>query len=645
MPHGRTRRILLVQENIQSARYTRFLLEEAGYLVDWRPTVTPEMLRTESPSDAVLFDFHFLDGGELSGQRMMREHPGWRAVPLLVAASVSDRETRLLLRSQGADEVIPKPFSAQELIIRLEALFRATSPSLPIPNPKAESTVNPAFLRQLAQFAASHTSPEAMEATMVQLLLFLRGAMAFDVGYVCAEGASGRYCVVAHVGDATCKNARWYVPGMSYTGWIAEHKQALVVPDIDKEDRVRMLGRERGGNRHFHSFLGVPILRDEHVIGTVEVAFYRPGAPNERTLHAMERAGQIAALALSNSQARRELTRQVGRGSNNDQEEIEMLPLVCQSAAMQDVLRAASRVRESAVPVLVTGETGTGKGVMARYLHQSTARRRQPFVWISCATIPESFQFRELFGIEKSIGPGIDGRAGRLEECGQGTLFLDEVGHMSLSLQAKLLRVLDDRQFSRVGANTVLHFAGRVVAATSVNLQAAIQAGTFLPELYHRLALIELCLPPLRQRSEDIPALAQHFNERFRLEQRLPVTELSAYQLWQLTTLPWPGNVRELKNAVERSILLSDGAEFALPGTCAPVAHQADFNLEHVLAHAMENQWSVPDLEQQYARYIYEQVGRNKAQACRILKINYRTLCNHLGSKGEALPSVISRPN
>ena len=645
MSQGRPLRILLVQENIQSARYTRFLLEEAGYVVDWRSAVTPDLLRTESLSDAVLFDVHCLDREELAGQRLMREHPRWRTVPSLVAAVVPNRDTRMLLRSLGADEVIPKPFSAQELVIRLQALFRVASPTLPLPAREDEYAQRPAFHHERVQFAASHTSPEAVEATLLQLLRSLRRVMAFDVGYVCAEGAHDRYCVVAHVGDATCNNARWYVPGMSYTGWIVEQKQPLVVPDIDKEGRVRMLGRERGGNRHFHSFLGVPIVREEHVIGTVEVAFYRPSATNRQILEAMERAGQIASLALSNEQARRELTRQVGRGSGNDHEESEILPLVCQSAAMQEVLRVASRVRESAVPILLTGETGTGKGVMARYLHQSAARRRHPFVAISCATIPEAFQSRELFGIENLAVPGVEGRAGRFEECGEGTLFLDEVGHMPLSLQTKLLRVLDERQFSRIGASVPLHFGGRVVAATSADLKAAMQAGTFLPELYHRLALIELHMPPLRARREDIDTLAQHFNERFRLEQKLPVTELSMRCLRQLALQPWPGNVRELKNAIERSILLSDGAELTPPIVLSEVADQLPFSVGPLLDHAIENQWSAFDLENRYARYVYEQAGRNKAQACRVLKINYRTLCNHLEGEGEASSPNAARPN
>ncbi len=643
MQQGRALRILLVQENIQSARYTRFLLEEAGYLVDWRPAITTDLLGTESLSDAVFFDFHCLDREELAEHRLMREHPRWRAVPSLVAATVCDRKTRLLIRSLGADEILPKPFSAQELGIRLRALFRVASPTLLLTACQAAYAERPASVRDSAQFAASHTSPEAMEATMLQLLRSLHRTMAFDVGYVCAEGAPNRYCIVAHVGDATCNNARWYVPGMSYTGWIVEHKQPLIVPNIDKEARVRMLGRERGGNRRFHSFLGVPILREQHVVGTVEVGFYRPSATNRQTLQAMERVGKIASLALSNEQARRELTLQAGRGSSNDHDETEIFPFVCQSPAMQEVLRIASQVRESAVPILLTGETGTGKGVMARYLHQSAERRRHPFVTLSCATIPEAFQSRELFGMERSVAPEIEGRAGRFEECGEGTLFLDDVSYMPLSLQVKLLRVLDERRFSRTGAGTALHFAGRVIAASSADLQAAMRAGTLLPELYHRLALIELRLPPLRFRREDIVALARHFNERFRLEQKLPVTELSRHLLRQLAVQSWPGNVRELKNTIERSILLSDGAELTPPTALADGAGETAFSLGPMLEHAMENQWSVSDLENRYARYVYEQVGRNKAQACRILKINYRTLCNHLGLEVQTASSFALR--
>jgi DNA-binding NtrC family response regulator len=361
------------------------------------------------------------------------------------------------------------------------------------------------------------------------------------------------------------------------------------------------------------------------------VGCFRAGAWSERSLEAVEVAGQVATIALRNPKIRHQLSTQVRRRSGAEADDAHIPPIFCQSSAMQEVLQVAARVRESAVPVLITGETGSGKEIMARYLHEAAARRQHPFVPVLCAAVPETFQSREMFGIEKGAAPGVEGRGGRFEECGAGTLYLDEIGSMSLSLQAKLLRVLEERRFSRVGSGSSQYFAGRVVASTSTDLNAAMETGSFLPELYHRLALIELRVPPLRERLEDIPALAQHFAEQFCVEQKLPLHRLAPQLLGRLTTHAWPGNVRELKNAVERSLLLSDGAEITFAGR-QDSPPPSEFSMTHLLEQAMEKQWSVPELQLKYSHYVYEQVGRNKAHACRILRINYRTLCNYLES-------------
>ena len=633
-------RILLVQENIQSARSTRALLEETGYLVDWRPALTPSMLEADSPSDAVLFDLHFPGEEELASLHCLRADPRWSTVPKLVVASLLDRDTLLLLRRMQADEVVAKPISAQELLLRVQALLRTASLQQPVDGHKPARRLHSDSIDDLAHLAAECSSPDAVEAILIRTLRSLRREIPFDVGYVCVEAAPERYSLVAQMGDEDCHPPRWYELGNRYTGWIALHKRSLMIADMGKDGRVKLLKEERAANSRILSFFGVPLICEEHVVGTLEVGSHRAGAWSERSMEAVEVAAQIACSVLSSPELRHGLSVEVSRRSPAEADQPPAAAIVCRSPAMQQVLRVASRIRESPVPVLITGESGSGKDVMARYLHQAAARRQHPFVAVLCAAVPETFQVREMFGIDKGVAPGVEGRMGRFEECGGGTLFLDEVGRMPLSLQARLLRVLEERTFSRIGSSQSRGFAGRVVAATGMDLHAAMAAGHFLPELYHRLAVVELRIPALRLRREDIAPLAQHFAERFSLEHTLPLRRFSARMLQELEQRLWPGNVRELSNAVERSLLLDDDRELLARNPAEEPGALVARPGSDLLGQMMEEQWSVPDLQLHYARYVYERVGRNKARACRALRINYRTLCHYLESESAALPAT-----
>ena len=629
------RRILLVQENIQSARSTRQLLEEAGYLVVWRPTVTPALLRTEAPSDAVLFDLHSLDDEELASFHSLRAHPRWRAAPTLVMVGKFDRDTRSLQRRMQADEVVAKPIGSSELLLRVQALFRTARTEEPTEGQEPRKVLRPASIHNLAHLAADYSSLEAVEAILIQVLRSLRREVPFDVGFVCVEASPERYSLVAQTGDERCHPPRWYGLGESYTGWIALHKRPLMIPSVSKDPGVELPDAELLATHKLLSFFGIPVMYGERVVGTLELGSYRTGAWSERVIEAVQVAGRIASIALRSPQVRHGLSMEVSRQLPAEPDEQQRPPIICRSSAMQDVLRIAARVRESSVPVLITGESGSGKDVMAQYLHGAAARRQQPFIAVLCAAVPEMFQLREMFGVDKAVAPGGEGRVGRFEECGHGTLFLDEVGRMSLTLQAKLLRVLEERRFSRIGASQSQPFLGRVIAATSLNLQAAMEAGQFLPELYYRLAVIELRIPPLQARREDIGPLAQHFAEHFCRKYKLPPHRFSAEVLQELAKRPWPGNIRELSNVVERSLLLFDGTLVD-----APIQDGGEHSGNDLLEKIVGQQWSVPDLQLRYSRYVYERVGRNKAHACRVLQINYRTLCHYLASATSSSPQA-----
>jgi DNA-binding NtrC family response regulator/DNA-binding response OmpR family regulator len=632
MPKGR---VLLIHENVQSARFIQRLLEEAGHAVEWRPSLTPALLRSGAIPEAVVFDLHSLDPEDQASLRSMCEHPRWKAVPVLVTATILPRKARFLLSRIGADDVMLRPLrpaDGQELLVRLGTLISYTEQKQTAPStaliPVGQQSRRDTSAADVATLASASVSPRSAEAMLVQLLRSFRRTVPFDVGFVCAETELDRYMVVAHLGDDSFETARWYEPGMSYTGWIALHKRPLVIPDIERESRVRMMGRELGTNRNLHSFIGVPLMYEGHVVGTMEAGCYRSGALGGRSAVALQHTAEVAALALGELQARQQLAQQVLQRFHATEQD-RSTALVCESPSMRNLLRAVSKIRESRAPVLITGETGTGKEILARHLHAMSSRRQQPFIAVSCAAVAESFQSRELFGIEAGVLPGVEKCPGRFEEAEDGTLLLDEIGHMSISLQTKLLRTIDQRSFSRIGSREVRPFTGRIVATTTVDLGAAISAGTFLPELYHRLAVVRLAIPPLRSRPEDIGPLFQHFARILSEEHNSPTPELMPEWIARMMAYSWPGNVRELRNAVERSILLHEGETFSFGAEQEEIRQAAGDSL---MAMAMREHWSVPELQARYARFVFEQVDRNKAHACRILQINYRTLCNHLAT-------------
>jgi transcriptional regulator with GAF, ATPase, and Fis domain len=233
--------------------------------------------------------------------------------------------------------------------------------------------------------------------------------------------------------------------------------------------------------------------------------------------------------------------------------------------AIREMEKFIARVAPTGSTVLIRGESGTGKELVARAIHRNSPRLDRAFVAINCAAITDTLLESELFGHEKGAFTGAAGQQkGKIEAADGGTLFLDEVGELALSLQAKLLRVLQERQFERVGGTRPVHVDIRLVAATNRDLKAAIQSGAFRQDLYYRLNVVSLTTPPLRQRREDIPLLASHFVHMHARKVRRPVRGVSAAALSHLMQYDWPGNIRELENAIERAVVLGS-TEWVLP--------------------------------------------------------------------------------
>jgi len=236
--------------------------------------------------------------------------------------------------------------------------------------------------------------------------------------------------------------------------------------------------------------------------------------------------------------------------------------LIGESPAMQQVYRLISKVLHNPVTVLLGGETGTGKELVARAIHDYGSRRSQPFIAQNCSALPEQLLESELFGHVKGAFTGaIADRKGKFVLADGGTIFLDEIGDMSPMLQAKMLRVLQEKEVDTVGAETPLQVDVRVIAATHRDLEQLVQDGTFREDLYYRLNVVPIAMPPLRDHSEDIRLLAQHFLDKFSAENDLPPMKLGKDALRELMAYSWPGNVRELENLIERAVILCDGTK------------------------------------------------------------------------------------
>ena len=310
--------------------------------------------------------------------------------------------------------------------------------------------------------------------------------------------------------------------------------------------------------------------------------------------------------------------------------------IVGRSRAMRDLFQTLETVARTASTILISGETGTGKEVVARAIHHASPRRGQRFVALNCSAIPENLLEAEIFGHVRGAFTGAIGtRQGRLEQAHRGTLFLDEVGTMSMSLQMKLLRVLQEREFERVGDNQTIKVDVRVIAATNADLGRMVAEGGFREDLYYRLNVIPVTLPPLRDRREDIPLLVQHFLQKFCNEAGRPVMTVSQAAMRPLMTYAWPGNVRQLENAMERAVALSGPRTQIEIGDLPPDIQQASDAGDLIPGLALPDDGLdfdafISRIEHEVIRRALERTGGNKAAAATVLNLKRTTLVEKL---------------
>ncbi len=343
---------------------------------------------------------------------------------------------------------------------------------------------------------------------------------------------------------------------------------------------------------------------------------------------------QALKLAIDRTLARRRLERENQRLAAEIGERDQLVDLIGRSPAMHTLFARVERLAGTQATILLTGESGTGKELAARALHQLSTRREKPFVAVNCAAIPEGLLEAEFFGVERGAYTGADRmRVGRFEAAADGTIFLDEIGELPLLLQPKLLRVLQEGKITRVGSSAEIPVDVRVVAATNRELLAEIAAGRFRQDLYYRLNVVPLALPPLRERREDIALLAEHFAARAARRHGLAQARFPAVVRKALIEYAWPGNVRELANVVERLTLLSEGGEVRLedlpPELAGKPQGEGGFRLP-----AQGLSWEAH--EREALRQALELSGGNRARAARLLDLPYKAFLYRLEKHGLA---------
>jgi formate hydrogenlyase transcriptional activator len=395
-------------------------------------------------------------------------------------------------------------------------------------------------------------------------------------------------------------------------GWVWQSQQPLVIASLAGERRWPHF-LERVKPYGVQSSSGLPLTTARRRLGTLVFACKQPSAYDPADVCFLQLVANQVAVAVENALAFQEieaLKDQLAKEKAYLEEEVrtehDFGEIVGESAALRRVLKKVETVAPTDSTVLIYGETGTGKELIARALHERSPRRGRTFVKLNCAAIPTGLLESELFGHEKGAFTGaISQKVGRFELAHRGTMFLDEVGDVPPELQPKLLRVLQEQEFERLGSTRTINVDVRLVAATNRDLAAMVADGRFRSDLYYRLNVFPLALPPLRERPEDIPRLVRHFTQHFARRMGRRIESIPSAVMEALVRYPWPGNVRELQNVIERAVILSPGSSLQVPlGDLQPEAAPApapaaaavtlaDAEREHILGALRATGWVV----------------------------------------------------
>jgi Nif-specific regulatory protein len=432
---------------------------------------------------------------------------------------------------------------------------------------------------------------------------------------------------VAHGMSRIAMERGKYQVGEGVTGRVIETGKPFLVPKISQEPLfLNRTATRRVVRDQELSFVCVPVRKGDQVVGALSVD--RP-FDESYSLEEGERLLSIIAtmiaqhvINLESIQLEREQLREENRRLRGElSKKYRITNIIGNSNKMREVFQMISQVCQSNATVLIRGESGTGKELAANAIHYNSPRAQQPFVKVNCAALPENLIESELFGHEKGAFTGaIRQKPGKFELANKGSIFLDEIGSLGADLQVKLLRVLQEREFERVGGYHTIKTDIRIIAATSKDLEQAVEEGTFRSDLYYRLNVFPIYMPPLRERKTDILLLADFFLEKYARENRKDIRRLSTPAIDMLMQYHWPGNVRELENSIERAVLLCDGGvihSYHLPPTL-----QTGEESDTIPALSLEE--SVANLEREMIIDALKNTQGNMAKAAKLLHITER---------------------
>ena len=414
--------------------------------------------------------------------------------------------------------------------------------------------------------------------------------------------------------------------GQGIAGFVAETGEPLLIPDVSKEPRwYKEISESIGFETR--SIACVPMKVDGEIIGVVEIIDKEDGSPiQNEDMFTLTVFAELASKAIGNARKIAQVTRE-----NIDlKEELgDKYLIIGDSKNLQKVISDAVKVANSKTSTLILGESGTGKELLGRLIHQAGPRKSKPMIVLNCAALPETLLEAELFGHEKGSFTGAMARKiGKFELADGGTLFLDEIGEMSPGMQAKLLQVLEEGIFYRVGGNTPISVDVRVISATNTDIAQAVSQGDFREDLYYRINVVQLHMPALRERKDDIPLLADYYLNLFKQETGYPNLKISDAAMKKMLEYDWPGNVRELRNALERAVVMGNGQEILpedLPITRQRVA-QPGLEVGLTLKEALDR------FKKEFITLNLKHAGGNRSKAAKVMDVQ-RTYLSRLISK------------
>jgi Nif-specific regulatory protein len=419
-------------------------------------------------------------------------------------------------------------------------------------------------LVDVSQALAGHLS---LQAGLSAVLLILgRRCSVVRAAVALLDERTGELEIRASVGLSGERQETRYRMGEGITGEVAATGEPIVVPQISQDSRFlhRATTRAQRARAEF-SFICVPVLLHRRCVGTLSIELqYRAEREFDRLLKFLRVVASMISQAVRIHRLleaeRQKLTSENAQLRQELQQQHHFSNLVGSSGPMRQLYEEVGRVAATNTTVLIRGESGTGKELIAQAIHYHSPRAKKAFVKINCAALPETLVESELFGHERGAFTGAQQRKkGRFELANGGTIFLDEIGELSPAMQVKLLRVLQEREFERVGGTDPVRIDVRVIAATNRDLEKALTETAFREDLYYRLNVFPIFIPPLRARKADVLPLADHFAEKYAREHGKSIKRISTPAIDLLSSYHWPGNVRELENTIERAVLLADG--------------------------------------------------------------------------------------